>query len=163
MSEKVSSYNPYQIILHWLIAALIIANYFISDHMKRFFDAHLANNNSPANWVENFHIYAGLTILSLVVIRTIVRLLSRKTEKISTGNAFLDKISHYSHELLYVLMFLVPAFGAIAWFFDVDELGYIHVITMDCMMALVLVHAAAALFHHYILEDKLLLRMLGRS
>jgi cytochrome b561 len=163
MSKTIPSYNPLHIILHWLIATLIVANYFISDHMPSYFDAHQKDSNSPTNWVENFHIYVGLSILALVVARIIVRVISKQPEKISTGNAWLDTLSRYSHKLLYLLMLLVPALGALAWYFNLDQLGYVHVVTINAMMIIVLLHAAAALFHHYVLKDRILTRMLGRS
>lgn len=162
MSTPKKSYNPLQIALHWLIAVLIIANYFISDGLGHYFREYLTTGVTPTNWMVNFHIYVGITILVAVVLRFIVRVISSRPEKIGTGNELLDKLAHYVHEVLYTLMFLVPLFGVIAWYLKIHWMGDIHTLTMDAMMMLVLAHAAGALFHHYILKDRLLLRMLGR-
>lgn len=160
---KAQSYNVFQIFLHWAIAALIVANYFISEGMGHMLDQHIDNPTSSPSWVGDFHVYVGVTVLSLVVIRLLVRLFSTAPELKSSGNSTLDKLSKWVHHTLYLLMFLVPALGATCWFLKIDALGDIHVITMNIMMSLILLHAFAALFHQYVLKDDLILRMLGRS
>ncbi|MBJ7553626.1 cytochrome b [Marinomonas spartinae] len=157
------TYNMAQIFLHWAIAVLIIANYFISDGMGHMLRQHIEDSASTPNWVGDFHIYVGLAILGLMVVRVFVRLFSKTPEQKTTGNGTLDKISHWVHIALYWLMFLVPAFGAASWYLKIHVLGDIHQITMNIMMSLILLHALAALFHQYVLKDGLLLRMLGRS
>ena len=161
MQNPERTYNTAQILLHWAIAALIIFNYFVSEGMGRAFRQHLDDSNTGYGLVSSLHVYVGLAIIALVVIRIIVRLVSRKTKKDSPN--LLDKISHITHETLYLLMFLVPVFGAIAWYLGIHFMGDVHEITMNIMMTIVLLHAAAALFHQYVLKDGTLLKMLGQK
>ena len=161
MQNPERTYNTAQILLHWAIAALIIFNYFVSEGMGRAFHQHLDDSNTGYGLVSSLHVYVGLAIIALVVIRIIVRLVSRKTKKDSPN--LLDKISHITHEILYLLMFLVPVFGAIAWYLGIHFMGDVHEITMNIMMTIVLLHAAAALFHQYVLKDGTLLKMLGQK
>jgi len=95
------TYNMAQIFLHWSIAVLIIANYFISDGMGHMLRQHIEDSASTPNWVGDFHIYVGLAILGLMVIRVFVRLFSKTPEQKTTGNGTLDKISHWVHIALY--------------------------------------------------------------
>ena len=155
------SYNTAQILLHWAIAALIIFNYFVSDGMGRAFRQHLDDNNAGYNLVSSLHAYVGLAIIALVVIRIIVRFMSKKTKTAST-NLF-DRVSRIVHECLYLLMFLVPVFGAISWYLGIHFMGDVHEIAMNIMMTLVLLHAFAALFHQYVLKDGTLLKMFGQK
>jgi len=161
MQTQKPSYNTAQIMLHWVIAALIIFNYFVSEGMGRAFRQHLDNSSNGYNLVSSLHVYVGLSIIALVLIRIIVRLVSKKTQ-MTSKNVF-DRAAHIMHECLYLLMFLVPVFGATAWYLDIHYMGDVHEITMNIMMTLVLIHAFVALFHHYILKDGTLLKMLGQK
>jgi cytochrome b561 len=161
MQNQERSYNTAQILLHWAIAALIIFNYFVSEGMGRAFRQHLDDSNMGYNLVASLHVYVGLAIIALVVIRIIVRFMSKKTKTVSTS--LFDRVSRIVHELLYLLMFLVPVFGVIAWYLGIHIMGDVHEIAMNIMMTLVLLHAAAALFHQYILKDGTLMKMLGQK
>ncbi|MBJ7537453.1 cytochrome b [Marinomonas transparens] len=163
MSNSTKPYSSLQIALHWAVAALIILNYFVSEGMGHAFHQHLDNSNDGYGLVSSIHVYVGLTIIALVIIRLIVRVVSKTPAPSKTNYAMLDRVSKGMHHLLYLLMFLVPVFGAGAWFFGIHILGDVHEITMNLMMLLVLIHASAALFHQYILKDDTLLKMFGRK
>lgn len=161
MQSQERTYNTAQILLHWVIAALIIFNYFASDEMGRAFRQHLDDSNTGYNLASSLHVYIGLAIIALVVIRIIVRLVSRKANKNSQN--LLDKVSHITHDVLYLLMFFAPICGAIAWYLGIHFMGDVHEIAINIMMTLVLLHAAAAIFHQYVLKDGTLLKMLGKK
>tara|TARA_R110001599_G_scaffold64576_2_gene181771 strand:- start:2661 stop:3173 length:513 start_codon:yes stop_codon:yes gene_type:complete len=161
MRHKEQSYNTAQIVLHWTIAALIVFNYFISDEMGRAFRQHLEDSNNGYSFTASIHVYVGLAIIALVVVRVIVRFMSKKT-KTASKNLF-DRAARIIHECLYLLMFLVPVFGATAWYFGIHFMGNVHEIAINIMMSLVLLHAFAALFHQYILKDGTLLKMFGQK
>lgn len=161
MRNQEQSYNTAQIVLHWAIAALIVFNYFISDEMGRAFRQHLEDSNNGYSFIASIHVYVGLAIIALVVIRIIVRFMSKKTKKASKN--LLEHAARIVHECLYLLMFLVPAFGATAWYFGIHFMGDVHEIAINIMMSLVLLHAFTALFHQYILKDDTLLKMFGQK
>ncbi|WP_417559936.1 cytochrome b [Marinomonas sp.] len=161
MQNQERSYNTAQILLHWAIAALIIFNYFVSEGMGRAFRQHLDDSNTGYNLVSSLHVYVGLGIIALVVIRIIVRFMSQKFK--TNSKSLLDRVSRIVHEFLYLLMFLVPVFGATAWYLGIHIMGDVHEIAMNIMMSLVLLHAAAALFHQYVLKDGTLLKMFGQK
>ncbi len=57
------------------------------------------------------------------------------------------------------VLIALPASGALAWFLSIRELGDVHEVLFNLGMALVGLHTAAALFHHYVLKDGLIGRM----
>ena len=150
-------YSGLQIVLHWAIAGLIIANYLISDGMGQAFNG-MMKGEAGSGLTPVFHVWAGVSVLVLVLIRALVRKAAAGWHEEPTTLA--DKAAVWVHRALYVLMFAVPALGAITWFGGVEATADLHVIAMNVMMILVLGHAAMALYHQYIVKDGLLLKMM---
>ncbi|MCX8509611.1 MAG: hypothetical protein ORN49_12180, partial [Rhodobacteraceae bacterium] len=64
MQDK-TSYSRGQIFLHWLIAVLILGNWFISEGMEDAFDGSM--EGAPVSgFVPFWHVYAGMAVLGLV-------------------------------------------------------------------------------------------------
>ena len=150
-------YSMAQIVLHWTIAVLIVANYFISDGMPEFFDK-MMGGQAVTGFVPNFHVWAGVTILVLVLLRLVVRIITGAPEGKASAT-LADRAAGWGHALLYLLMIAVPTFGAIAWFGQTETTANLHVLSMNVMMLVILGHAAMAVFHHYFLKDGLLSKM----
>lgn len=156
MQEK-TSYSRGQILLHWLIAALIVSNWFISEGIEDAFDGSM--EGTPATgFVPNWHVYAGLAVMGLVLLRLVLRWQHGAPAPAGAGTLS-DKVARLVHAALYVLMFTVPALGAITWFGGIDATADLHVLAMNAMMLLALGHAAVAIFHHFVLKDGLLTRI----
>ena len=68
--------------------------------------------------------------------------------------------SKIGHWVLYTLMFSVPALGALTWYGKLDRFGSLHILVMNILMITILGHATMAIFHHYVLKDGLLARMI---
>ena len=151
-----TGYSRLQIALHWAIAALIVANYLISEGMEDAFDG-MMEGSPVAGFVPSFHVWAGVAVLVLAVIRLVVRMASGAPE---AGSSLGDIAASWMHRALYALMIAVPALGAITWFGGIDATADFHVLAMNAMMLLALGHAAMALLHQFVLKDGLLVRML---
>lgn len=145
--------------LHWLTAFMFLASYLISDGMPRFFDQHLDGIDLSGQWVVNFHVYAGIAFLAVVLTRLIVKLLTHKPTPLKSGNATLNKLAVGTHHLLYLLMIVVPVAGVIAWYEKVAIFADIHVVLMNGMLALIGLHVAAALYHQLVLKDGVICRI----
>ncbi len=152
-----TGYTRLQIALHWLIAVLIVANYFISDEMPEIFDGML-EGKPVEGWTPMFHVWAGVAVLVLVLLRLVMKMLSGGAHDAAV--TLQDKAAVWTHRLLYALMIAVPALGAITWFRSMEATADLHVYAMNAMMILALGHAAMALFHQYVLKDGLLLKMM---
>lgn len=149
-------YSTAQIALHWATAALIGANYLVSEGMEEAFDARM-DGEAFGGLVPSFHVWAGSTLLVLVVIRLVVRFRSGAPATVAKGPA--TSAANLVHWVLYGLMIAVPALGVTAWFLGVDQAADLHVLVMNAMMVLILGHAGMAIFHHYVLKDGLLRKM----
>lgn len=149
-------YGRLQIALHWATAALIVGNYFISDGMADAFDAR-TGGGMYGGFVPTYHVWAGLTLLALVVLRLILRVTSGAPAPAQTG--FQAMVASAVHWVLYAMMLAVPMLGIAAWFFGIGQAADLHVLVMNAMMILILGHAGMAVFHHYVLRDGLLSRM----
>lgn len=142
--------------LHWAIAALIAGNYFISEGMGDALDARM-EGGAYSGLTPTWHVWAGVTLLALVLLRLVVRFVSGAPAHTTTGLVAL--VSGVAHWMLYAMMVAVPALGIAAWFFGVEPAGDLHVLVMNAMMVLILGHAGMAIFHHYVLRDGLISRM----
>ena len=150
-------YSGWQIGLHWATAVLIAANYLISDGMGDALDAHLAGQ-PVLGLTPVWHVWAGTVLLALVILRLVVRVTAGVPhgEGRKTLATWAADIGHW---VLYALMLAVPALGAITWFGRTNATGDLHVLVMNVLMITILGHAAVAIFHHYVLKDRILNKM----
>ena len=167
----VQRYSAVAMWFHWTIAALVIANLVIG----LFHDA-LPGGAMPA------HKAIGLTVLALTAARVAWRLGHRPPPLPADTPGWERGAAHATHWLLYLLMVAMPVTGwmmvsgsairrPLTWFglFDLPYLpigpqaGGIghdgHAILGWVMLALVVLHVAAALRHRLILRDQVLARM----
>lgn len=145
---------------HWLTLWGLGANYLISDGMGRALEHHI--NDSTAlvtDWTTNFHVYAGITFLAVVALGILARLVYADPGPELSGGELLAKLSKATHLLLYILIFVAPALGALSWFAGIDQLGGLHASLINVLVTLAGLHAVAAFYHHYLLKDGLLNRM----
>jgi cytochrome b561 len=123
------------------------------------------------------HMAGGILLLSLMLIRLVVRVRTAHPARASTGNSFLDRLAWLSHRLLYVLVFgqagsgllmalqaglpgiLFGGRGALPPDFWVFPMRSVHYVISRMLMALIALHIAVALYHTFILRDGLLRRM----
>ncbi len=171
-----SGYTNTAIILHWLVAVLILcaAGFgLVLDDMKL----------SPQKLqLIVYHKWTGITIFMLVALRLLWRLYKPAPPLPADMPAWQKQAAHASHGLLYVLMLATPVVGwlqssaagiTVTWFnlvtlpspFDKDkefalQLMQMHVFLAFSILGLIVLHAAAAIKHHVIDRDDVLVRML---
>jgi cytochrome b561 len=163
-------------LLHWTVAGLIVYQYVLA---QRAADATLFQKLG----ILATHKSVGITILSLAALRLIwsfgvgPRPLPPRNEP-----APRRRLAAVSHAALYVLIISMPVTGWILssatntpvsvfgvlrlpdlirpqpeW---VDALKSLHGALFAVLAALVAIHAAAALYHHFVLRDTVLRRMI---
>lgn len=157
--RKRANYSPLQISLHWVIAALVIFNYLYSTGMERALDA--AVDGKPLGdlaIVPSVHVWIGVAVLALVVLRLVIRQVQGAPE--AGGQGRLQKAAIWGHGLLYLLLVMVPILGSMAWFGGLKAAGGVHGLLANALMIIAGLHAIIALFHHFVLRDGLLYRMI---
>lgn len=167
-------YSSIAIAFHWTIALLVIVNLIVG----------IGHEAVPAlrAWMPG-HKAIGITVLALTLARVAWRLIHRPPPLPAFTPAWERGVAHATHWTLYLLLILMPLTGWLmvsgpegrrpfTWFgaFDIPYLpvggttagaGHeAHGVLGWLMLALVLLHIAAALRHHLILRDSILLRML---
>ncbi|MDN5924237.1 MAG: cytochrome b [Xanthomonadales bacterium] len=180
MTQPVQRWNALAQIFHWMIAALIIVQAGIGLTMVT-----LPKRPSIIP-IYDLHKSIGLTILALAILRLLWRLASRHPGLPAHVPSWERGTARATHIALYVLLFAIPLSG---WLFDsatslrplvwwgvlhmpnltggpdasLKVIGHtLHVTLFWCLVAVTLLHIAAALKHHFIDRDKVLLNMLPR-
>ena len=154
-----TGYSRVQITLHWLIVLLLLVSYVSSDGMGRQFYEHI-RGDALAGSGGSLHIYTGMVVLGLVVIRLGVRLLHRVPPLPEDTPPWMERASVLTHWGLYLLLAVIPVTGLLAWYGEIRSFGELHSLLFDLLFVLAGLHAAAALFHQYVLKDDLLMRMI---
>lgn len=163
---------------HWLMAVLIISMLGIGLYM-----VDMPNTLAKFQLIQ-LHKSIGLTILMLAAARLMWRFTHPAPLLPAHMAAWQKSLAHASHYLLYILMFAMPLSGWVmsdaagyhpAWFgLPVPHLsganpssaklfGLAHNIGAYIFIALLTLHVAAALLHHFWYRDPVLLRMLPRG
>ena len=153
-----NGYSRTQIGLHWATLAALFVAFFTHDAMEHAFRAAMRGTGTGLSTVAWVHVIAGLSVLSIAVWRLMLRL-TRTAPAPGPGPVALRTAAAVVHWVLYALMLSLPLAGAIAWFGGVGAAGAVHGLLFNIGLGLVGLHVAAALFHHYVLRDGLLGRM----
>lgn len=160
-------------VLHWLMAAMILAMLFIGVAMV----ASIADYR----WLVAIHRPLGIAILILAIVRLINRKLTKLPPFPPTMSAQERFIASSSEKLLYGLMLALPLIGwgmlsaghyPIVLFGSVHlppilpanpllyaVLRHSHTILAYLLFATILAHVGAVLFHTLIVRDRILHRM----
>lgn len=154
-----TGYSGLQILLHWATAVLVVFNWFYSDGMGRALRAHLgdAASSRPPSMNPDIHVWTGVVVLGLVLLRLALRAVQGTPRAVSDG--WVGRAAVWGHRLLYVLLLATPLLGIAAWFGGVEALGDPHELAADALLWVAGAHAIVALWHHHVLHDRVLLRM----
>lgn len=157
---RANGYAPIQIGLHWLIAALVLFQLVFGESMVTATDA--AEEGTTLGTTDavlaTAHYWVGICVLVLVAVRLAVRLRMGAPAP-AEGNAIMALAAKTTHWLFYILLVAVPVTGLITVYIN-PEMGEIHQLAKPAFIVLIAIHAGAALFHHFILRDGTLRRML---
>jgi cytochrome b561 len=169
-------YTPAAVALHWILAILIIGNLVFG----------LYTVNLPISPQKlklfSYHKWVGVTVLLLSAARLLWRATHAAPALPDAMKPWEKALAHASHTLLYVLFFAAPLSG---WLFSSAagfQTVYLGVLPIPDLLsknkelaevlklahhwinytlaAVVVLHAAAALKHHFVDRDDVLTRML---
>ncbi len=162
--------------LHWVMVLLVAAVYACI----------LLRGNYPKGsdlreGLKTWHFMLGLSVLALVIIRVVARLMSAKPPITPAPPAWQMLFAKVVHIALYGFMLAMPiagwiilsASGKVVPFFGLEfpalvgqskdiakQVQEVHETVGTIGYFLIGLHAIAALFHHYIVKDDTLRRML---
>jgi cytochrome b561 len=166
-------YAPTTIALHWISVALVVVLWTIGQTVDVF-------PNGPLRIdYRSVHIVLGVMLGFVLLLRLGWRL-TRYREPLPIDSGLLLVVARFTHWLLYGLLIVTVALGiSYAWvrgdvifdFFQlpaydpgnkalVHQVGGWHALVANAVLIVAGLHVAAALFHHHILRDATLRRML---
>lgn len=171
-------WGPVSQLLHWTVVMLVVALAGLGLYMVE-----LPNNPQKIR-LYALHKSLGLTVLGLMAIRLAWRAHAGTPRPVSGTPRWQERIAALTHGALYLLLFAMPLTGwlfnsaagfPLQWFGmvnlpriaaadpDLRELAkLLHEGGFWLLLALVVVHAGAAFYHHLFLHDATLARMLPR-
>lgn len=177
-NARQAHYGPWLIRLHWLMLILLAAVYACIE-LRVLFERGSAIREGLKDW----HYALGLLVFVLVCVRLAVRLAGRMPMIVPPLPRWQRGAAWLVHLALYALMLAMPVLGwlllsaegdrpsLLGWslpaLIGADEgraewLESTHEWIGIAGYWLVGVHTVAALFHHYVMRDNTLLRMLPR-
>ncbi len=154
-------YSFAQIVLHWLVAALILVQYATSGAIVRMNQTHTLGH-TMGDWddiLHKVHMRVGLVILLLMGGRLLLRLLLGAPLQIGNPTLWTTKAARLAHWAFYALVFAQGVTGATASYFWFP-IAPVHQALFKLMLLVITVHIAAATWHHFKLGDATLKRML---
>ena len=172
-------WGPVSQLLHWLIVLLILGMGTVGLVMTEM-------RNSPDKiQVYLLHKSFGLTVLALITLRLLWRLYAGAPNPVPGTPHWQERIASLTHGALYALVFAMPISGwllnsaagfPLRWFnlFNLPSIAAkneaLHELAVEVhewlfwtLIAVALVHAAAAIYHHVFQHDATLARMLPRG
>lgn len=180
LKDSRTGYGLISIMLHWVSAPLILFVFGLGVYMRGL------DYYSP--WYHRgpeIHIALGLLIFLLMSLRLLWRIRSGSPEAIASIPKSTQFAANAVKYVIYIAVFTIcitgylitTAEGSGANFFglfsvpataelsadNIDRAGLAHKYIAWGLIVLVVVHALAALFHHFIKRDKTLVRMLKPS
>ena len=177
-SAKAKNHYPAILIaLHWLVFILVVTAYALTE-LKSFAE----RGSDLRSAMLRLHYLTGITVFALTWLRLAVRTLGTRPPVAPLPPRWLHAVATLFHIALYAMLIALPLLGWLAltakaepihlFFFDLPfapiELGpelarplrAWHARVANAGYALIGLHAGAALFHHYVLRDNALVRML---
>lgn len=175
-----TKYGYVSIFFHWLSALTIFGLFGLGFYMVdlTYYDAWYKS-------APDLHKSIGLILFVFIVLRLLWRRKQIKPDHLASHSNVEIKAGKVIHSVLYLLMFMVmiagylistadgrgieifglitvPGFGSLVENQE-DIAGFIHQWLAYLLMTLAVLHALAALKHHFIDKDDTLNRMIGRS
>jgi cytochrome b561 len=164
-------YDSTTIILHWATAVSVLALWIIGQ------TADLFPHNVAGGLVWPIHVVWGFVLVVLVGWRVVWRI-AGGVGLPAADQGLLHIAAKATHSLLYLLIAAVLLLGVVNAFvrgynlfglFSLPQIGdkdwrrpitHWHELAANALLVLALLHAAAALAHHYLFKDGVLRRML---
>lgn len=176
LKNTAEKYGAIAQVFHWTIVALIITQFSLASR------ADGLPRGAALLATLTLHKSIGITILGLAILRLVWRWLNPVPELPPTTSRWQHVAARISHAALYGLLLLMPLFGwmmssarnfPVSWFGLVTLPDLVkpnkqayeffhegHELLGKILLVLAILHAAAALKHHFIDRDEVLLRML---
>lgn len=176
LNSTADRYSRLSITLHWLMVLLLVAVYSCIELRELY-----PKGSDPREALKVWHYMLGLSVLVFVVLRLYARLAAPPPDVRPAPPRWAGLSAAIMHLALYLLMFGMPLSGWLILsaagkpipFFGLElpallgedkelakAIEELHETGGDAGYFFAGLHAAAALYHHYLVRDNTLVRML---
>ena len=155
------NFSRLQISLHWLTVGFVAFNLLFEDGLKAAQKAYKAGNAASFSdgMMASLHAWSGLIILAMVILRLLLRLVHGVPAPPPGDSKDLNKIASLTVLAFYILLIGMPLTGITAYYLQLFWVGEIHSWGKPFLLALIALHVAAALWHHFYKRNDVLRRM----
>ena len=178
ISDRSARYNSLSMGLHWLMLLLLIAVY-ATIELRGIFP----KGSDPRELMKTWHFMLGLSVLALALLRLLANVTRSAPPITPEPPRWQQRSAKLMHLALYALMIVMPLAGWLILsaagkpipFFGLQlptliaenkslagSIKEIHEAVGTAGYFLIGLHAAAALYHHHVVRDNTLLRMLPK-
>ena len=179
MTMPTPTYNLPARVLHWLVLGLLTVQFIGAQIMPEGEDEAVQSAPAAGSLVD-WHMSLGVLIALVIVVRLAWRATWTAPALPDALPAWQEKAARLTHVALYGLLLAIPFAGwawasAKGWTVTLfhtlalpallpsgtltELFGDLHALLANLMLAMVVLHVAAALWHQYVLRDNLLARM----
>ena len=176
MAAALERYGRASIILHWITLALLVGVYACIELRELY-----PRGSDPREALKTWHFMLGLTVFILVWVRLAARLIGTTPAIVPPVPRWQRAIAVVVEVALYALMIALPLLGWLILSAEGDAIPFfglefpaltapdkplaerveeVHETLATIGYFLIGLHAAAALFHHYVQRDNTLRRMM---
>ncbi|PWC20840.1 cytochrome b561 [Brenneria roseae subsp. roseae] len=169
-------YAPSQIFFHWIIFVLIVVTYCAMELRGL-----VPRGSNAREWMRVLHYTCGLSVLILSVARIVIKITHQEPEIVPPLPRWQRILAKSVHGVLYLMFIGLPLMGALSLYYGGIEWSFfffpmpfsaepdlimesdlidIHETIASVGYFIIGLHAAAALYHHYIVRDNTLIRMM---
>lgn len=169
-------YAPSQIFFHWVIFVLIVVTYGAME-----LRGVVPRGSNAREWMRVIHYTCGLSVLILSVVRIFIKMAHKEPPIVPPLPRWQRILSKSAHGVLYLLFIGLPLLGVLSLYFGGIEWQFFTysmplseepdlIIESDLIdwhetiatvgYFIIGLHAVAALYHHYVVRDNTLIRMM---
>ena len=150
-------YSRAQKALHWITAALIVAQFVFHESIAEAWDRIEDDLAVAFDPLVMAHVVGGIAVLALVIWRLAMR--ASHGTPAPQGSPLVQRAAHWGHVALYAVMIVMAVTGGAAWFGGIEAAAEVHEALKPVLLLLVAGHVAAAIWHQVVLKDGTLARM----
>ncbi|KQK28455.1 hypothetical protein ARD30_21765 [Bosea thiooxidans] len=146
--------------MHWAVPILCIIQVPTAWAIQRTHMAHGFLKPAPIDLLlHQVHAWSGWLILLMALLQLAMRLVRGKPVPLVGASHLEARVASAAHMALYSLLIALPVTGTIAMYLSF-RIAPLHRLLSWLLLALVVVHIVAALWHHLYRRDDVLRRMI---
>jgi cytochrome b561 len=162
MARNVTGYSTAQVALHWAVVVLVAFQFLAHDGMEESWNAFERGEAAPADAsaLTYLHIGTGILVLLLALARVFLRVTRGAPKPPADEARIMQILAEATHGVIYLLLFLLPVSGMVAWFGGIERAGDGHEVMTNVLFFAIVLHIGGALFQHFVKRSDVLMRML---